>query len=105
MGTTHGTVEILIANDPEEAALQPIKLDVNQIDILAVSVEKVTGEKLLFTEELSNEGKLLQIHLSGIDQGDEMKLKVKVEFVSRISKTLQGIYRVAYKDDVGDTAE
>lgn len=93
--------------DPEERIIHPILLDINQIHVDQVQILRDGKEKLEFIETVRNNGRLLDLELI-MDDGEaakDLKLTVKVKFVSQITSTLQGIYKVDYKDDFGEKDE
>lgn len=107
-------------NDPQENTLRPVQLDIHDMDILSVSVvQHVDGQvsdvegggelpmNVGFVQTIKNDGKLLELHLDIPDWEvtEVVTVSVVVQFVSRITSTLQGIYQVDYKDDFGDKAE
>lgn len=117
MEITNGTVEILMENDPKQRIIHPILLDINDIQIEAVLVRQFNPEdneestspliNIGFNQALKNGGKLLELDLklSDLKLADPVKLSVVVKFASRITNTLQGIYKVDYRDDFGTKAE
>lgn len=99
-------------NDPEVRMIQPIHLDINQIEIKSVKVAQLgvgdNDDHLYFvqvTESLKNDKKLLELELENLKFAESVKLSVVIEFVSRITNTLQGIYQVDYNDDFGAKEE
>lgn len=108
MGTTNGTVEILMENDPEHHQIHSILLDINQIEIESVEITQVNtadgeGQPLEFSQSVLN-GKLLDLQLllsTEQKMATTLRVTVVIQFVSKITNTLQGIYKVDYKDDFG----
>lgn len=107
-------------NDPAERIIQPILLDINQIEIESVSISQLATSdegddenvedmplNVGFRQTLKNGGKLLELDLQigDLKLAERIKLAVLVQFVSRITNTLQGIYKVDYRDDFGATEE
>lgn len=110
MEATNGTVEILMESDPAERIIHPILLDINQIQIESVVISQLEDESpvnVRFSQLLKNDGRLLELDLVMPDLkfSETVKLSVVIKFVSRITRTLQGIYKVDYKDDLGEKAE
>lgn len=110
-GATNGTVEILMENDPGLRHILPIHLDINQIEIKSVAIAVLEGSDHLhnieFTQTIKKDGKLLELELplETLVITGPLKLSVVIDFVSQITKTLQGIYKVDYKDDFGAKEE
>lgn len=107
---TKGTVEILMESDPAERIIQPILLDINQIQIESVSISQIDDDlpvNVRFSQLVKNDGRLLELDLVMTDLkfSETVKLSVVIKFVSQITKTLNGIYKVDYKDDLGEKAE
>lgn len=104
-------------NDPQQRIIHPILLDINDIQIEAVLVRQLNPEaeedsampliNVGFNQALKNGGKLLELdlHLTDLKLADPVKLSVVIKFASRITNTLQGIYKVDYRDDFGAKAE
>lgn len=107
---TKGTVEILMESDPAERIIHPILLDINQIQIESVSISQIDDDlpvNVRFSQLVKNDGRLLELDLVMTDLkfSETVKLSVVIKFVSQITKTLNGIYKVDYKDDLGEKAE
>lgn len=107
---TKGTVEILMESDPAERIIHPILLDINQIQIQSVSISQIDDDlpvNVRFSQLVKNDGRLLELDLVMTDLkfSETVKLSVVIKFVSQITKTLNGIYKVDYKDDLGEKAE
>lgn len=106
-GRTNGTVEILMESSPDMKINSPIYLDINQIEIISVTVAQLdSGDNHLpmnlETDHLViNHGKLLSVTLANLRPAKTIQLSVVVHFVSKITDTLQGIYKVDYNDDLG----
>lgn len=107
---TKGTVEILMESDPAERIIHPILLDINQIQIESVSISQIDDDlpvNVRFSQLVKNDGRLLELDLvmTDLNFSETVKLSVVIKFVSQITKTLNGIYKVDYKDDLGEKAE
>lgn len=98
-------------NDPGLRHILPIHLDINQIEIKSVAIAVLEGSDHLhnieFTQTIKKDGKLLELELplETLVITGPLKLSVVIDFVSQITKTLQGIYKVDYKDDFGAKEE
>lgn len=102
-------------NDAEQGRIHPILLDINQIAIESVTIMQLESadvddhlpHSVEFVQTLKNGGKLLELELSTADLkfAETVRLSVVIEFVSQITNTLQGIYKVDYKDDYAEKEE
>lgn len=95
-------------NDEEIKEILPIQLDINNIQIKSVRIEQLSDEAVVdkqFIRTLKNDEKVLELLLEPSETEEKMKLSVTIDFVSQITNTLQGIYKVDYKDDFGAVEE
>lgn len=95
-------------NDEEIKEILPIQLDINNIQIKSVRIKQLSDEAVVdkqFIRTLKNDEKVLELLLEPSETEEKMKLSVTIDFVSQITNTLQGIYKVDYKDDFGAVEE
>lgn len=108
-GITSGKVVILMENDASIEDIRPIRLDINQIKILSVEIQQLKESEVIdqkFIRTSTDDEKVLELtleHQEGVS--GKMTLNVIIEFESQITNTLQGIYKVDYKDDFGSKDE
>ncbi|XP_059621978.1 aminopeptidase N isoform X2 [Phlebotomus argentipes] len=100
----NGSVWIDVTSDPKVHGIQPIILDIYLIDIIDVHVLEVTesnGTTPVQIETNSDSNSTLWIYVKKDFRKNSapVRLRVFVEFISRLSDTLQGFYKVNYKDD------
>ncbi|XP_055677770.1 aminopeptidase N isoform X2 [Lutzomyia longipalpis] len=106
----NGSVWIDMTNDPKVHGIQPIILDIHQIDIIDVHVLELTesnGTAQVQIETNSDSNSTLWIYVKKDFRKytTPIRLKVFVEFISRLSDTLQGFYHVNYKDEISGESQ
>uniref|UniRef100_A0A1B0D793 Aminopeptidase n=1 Tax=Phlebotomus papatasi TaxID=29031 RepID=A0A1B0D793_PHLPP len=97
----NGSVWIDVTSDPKVYGIQPIILDIHQIEVQDVRVLEYTEPNTtsqLDIEFKSDSNSTLWIYIKKDfrKHSSSIRLKVFVEFISQLSDTLQGFYRVNY---------
>ncbi|GAB0092441.1 Aminopeptidase [Sergentomyia squamirostris] len=106
--TNNGSVWIEMVNDPKVFGIQPIILDIHQIDIIDVHVLEVNDNNettQVPIEIRTDKDTTLWIYVKKDFKkiATPLRLRVFVEFYSRLSDTLQGFYRVNYNESSGES--
>ncbi|XP_031634254.1 aminopeptidase N-like [Contarinia nasturtii] len=102
-GTSSGHIVIDVMKDANETQWPPIVLDINNITINKVEVAEINGEVTRLLSIQSNYGKNNEIYVIDLlEMPKNTSLQVNIEFISQLSTTLQGFYRVGY-DDIDTT--
>lgn len=106
--SSNGSVEIHLENDSEFEEILPIVLDINEIKIISVEVYEIVSEESISRvpcESYYGDGRqtyitILNDNIREKYRGKLLRLRMDINFISRLTDTLQGFYKTSYHDDI-----
>ncbi|XP_055381623.1 aminopeptidase N isoform X2 [Condylostylus longicornis] len=105
--TTNGTVSIDIVRDLKVKGLYPILLDIKNITIIDIRVVRTDKDEAVEFEK--GYGRDMETYyvkiLNGIQDHERVTLSLHIEFISKITDTLQGIYKTSYTNALNGNKE
>lgn len=105
-GKTNGSVSVLLHRDEEIRGIQPIVFDISDIEIVQATVfSKHSNKEVLFESYYGPNNQTFHIILKKTKESEASKVKVTMDFVGKLSKTMQGVYRGEYKDAENDATQ
>ncbi|XP_055536270.1 aminopeptidase N-like isoform X2 [Wyeomyia smithii] len=94
----NGTVTINIIRDSKASKLQPIVLDINQIEIISSQVLNPDKDNIAYDAFYGHNR--MSYHIRIKEHHDNVQnVTVILDFESRLSDTLQGFYKGSFKDE------
>lgn len=103
LSINNGTIKIDMKNDPKIEGIQPIVLDIKNIEIIKADVliinEDNSTEPIDFEGSYGNDNQTYQITLLKAIQQNPITVRVYLIFKSQLTDTLQGFYKTTYFDE------
>lgn len=90
-------------NDPKFEGIQPIVLDIKNIEIIKADVmiinEDNSTTSIDFDRSYGNNNQTYEIILSNKNDQSQISIRVHLIFKSELTDTLQGFYKTTYFDE------
>lgn len=103
LSINNGTVKIDMKNDPKIDGIQPIVLDIKNIEIIKADVMIINEDNstapIEFEGSYGNDNQTYEITLSKSYHQSPISIRVYLIFKSQLTDTLQGFYKTTYFDE------